>query len=106
MTVLMTMRLDADKVALIRAANGVYRASDVARAYDVHRSTVVRIWAGVIHEDVRPAPEAPDIITKTRPRDVAEDIQILLDRGLSHQEVADALGISKGAVSAYKGVFL
>ena len=100
------MRLDEDKVALIRASQGIYKASDLAREYDVHRSTVVRIWAGGIRADVRPAPEPPNINTKPRPRDLAEDINILIRRGLSHEEVAKALGISKGAVSAYRGVFV
>jgi DNA invertase Pin-like site-specific DNA recombinase len=93
-------------VALIRASEGLYRSTEVAKAYAVHRSTVTRIWAGCIHKDIDPAPEPPNIITKARPRDVADDIRMLLDRGMTHQEVAEALGISKGVVSVYKGLFV
>lgn len=100
------MRLTEDAVSLIRASEGTYRASDVARAYDVHRSTVTRIWAGVIHSDVMPAPEPPSITTKPRPRDLAEDIRILTGRGMSIKEVANTLGISVGAVAQYRGVFV
>jgi len=97
------MRLNEQQVAEIRASQGCYRASDVARAYEVHPSTVTRIWAGSIHEDIQAHPEPPNIVTKPKPRDLEEDINILLQRGMSHQEVADHLGISKGAVSAYRG---
>lgn len=100
------MRLTTDAVAEIRASEGVYRAADVARAYEVHRSTVVRIWAGSIHEGIEPHNEAPNIVTKNRPVDLEEDIRLLTNRGMTPDEVAKTLGISVRSVYQRRGVFV
>lgn len=100
------MTLQAEQVAEIRASEGCYRAADVARAYDIHRSTVTRIWAGIVHEEIPAAYEPPNIQTKVRPRDVAEDIHTLLNRGMNPEQVAKTLGISKASVYRARGVFL
>ena len=100
------MRLTTDTVQFIKAAEGVYRASDVARAYNVHRTTVTRIWEGSIHKHVRPAQEAPDIETKPRPSELVDDIRLLLARGMSATEVAAQLNISKSSVYMLGGVFV
>ena len=100
------MRLTADAVEKIKASEGLYRASDVARAYEVHRSTVCRIWNGEIHTDVRPAPEPPNITTRARPSELIEDIRLLLNRGWKVQEVADYYGIDRSSVYAARGVFV
>jgi DNA invertase Pin-like site-specific DNA recombinase len=100
------MRLTADAVAEIRASEGVYRAADVARAYEVHRSTVVRIWAGSIHEGIECAPEPPNIITTPRPVDLEEDIRLLTNRGYTPEKVASTLGISVRSVYMHRGVFV
>ena len=100
------MRLTTDTVQYIKASEGVYRASDVARAFEVHRSTVCRIWSGTIHSDVRPAPEPPNINTRPRPSELIEDIRMLLERGWKVQEVADYYGIDRSSVYACRGVFI
>jgi hypothetical protein len=98
--------LTTDTVANIKACNGIYRASDTARHFGVHRSTVKRIWDGQVHRQVSPAPDFPDIAALRRPVDLIEDINLLLDRGLCPYEVALALGISERSVWVYKGVFI
>ena len=66
------MRLTTEQVAEIRAAEGVYRAGDVARAYEVATSTVTRIWDYQSHLDVRPADEPPNIPTRKYVKDYAD----------------------------------
>lgn len=100
------MRLTREQAAEIKASRGLYRASDVAREYDVHPSTVARIWAGEAYKDIRPSREAPDINVITRPRDVVDDIRTLLMRGMKPVEVAKRLQISIGSVYAYGGWYL
>lgn len=100
------MRLTNDKVALIRASQGVYQAQDVAQAYNVHPSTVNRIWRGMTHKGIKQAPEPPNISTKPRPRELVEEINYYLYRGLSPMEVAEELGISVSSVYMYRGVFV
>ena len=90
--------MDCNDVAAIKAAQGVYRAADVARAYGVHPSTVTRIWDGQSHADIRPAPDFPDIPVQYRPRDLADDIHIMLERGMSVNEVAQLLNIHRSSV--------
>lgn len=98
--------LTRDDVAQIKAARGVYRAADVARNYDVHRSTIKRIWDGTVHSDVSPAPDFPDLVVRYRPSDMADDIAILLARGMHPREIAHTLNISISTVWAYRGVLL
>lgn len=101
------MKLTTDKVSEIRACYGVYAAADVARAYGVHRSNIVRIWKEEHYKDVRPAPEAPNLPTRNRAGDLMEDIKILLNRGMTVPEVAEKLGISRSSVYALgRGIFL
>lgn len=98
--------LTKDTVANIKASQGVYRASDVARHFKCHRSTVKRIWDGQVHRQVSPASDFPDIAALRRPVDLLEDINLLLDRGMTPYEVAVSLGISERSVWIYKGVFV
>lgn len=98
--------LSRDEVAEIKAAKGIYRQADVAKAYDVHRSTIKRIWDGTIHGAVAPARDFPDIPVKYKPRDLADDIAVLLARGMHPNEVAALLNVSTSAVWNYKGVWV
>lgn len=100
------MKLTREAVQEIKAAEGMYRAADVARAYEVHRSTVARIWGGVVHQDVNAATEAPNVISRNRPAELADDIRLLLDRGNSVDEVAEKLRVSRRSVYLYRGVFV
>lgn len=103
----MTMnRLTREAVADIKAAQGTYKAADVARSYQCHRSTVVRIWTGAVHREVIPNQEPPNVTSRNRPSELKDDIQILLDRGMSPEEVAQALNISVSSVYVYRGVFV
>lgn len=90
-----------EKRELIAACKGVYRQADVARAYDVHPSTVGRIWASGGGGDIEP----PNITTRPRPSELQEDINLLLNRGMSVEAVANTLGISVRAVYQYRGVW-
>lgn len=99
-------KLTTDAVAEIKAAQGVYRASDVARAYDCHRSTIKRIWDGAIHVDLSPAADFPDIVAKHRPSDKADDLNILIGRGMSINEAADALGMARSTAYEIRGCFV
>jgi DNA invertase Pin-like site-specific DNA recombinase len=99
-------KLTTRAVEEIKAANGLYRAADVARAYDVHRSTVTRIWGGAVHQEINAASEPPNVISRVRPKEVADDIRLLLDRGKTPEEVAEQLGVCRASVYAYRGVFI
>ena len=99
------MRLTTDAVANIKASEAIYRASDVAKAYGVNRSTVHRIWTGAGHSEVLPAYEPPDIETKARPSELADDIQLLAQRGWSAQQIADHLNIAVSSVYLWRGIF-
>lgn len=92
------MTLTRTAVAEIKTSAGIYRASDVARHYGVHRSTVCRIWQGEAHRAVPPADDFPDITTPLRGADLYEEVETLLDRGLTVDEVARAVGVSKRTV--------
>src|SRR5690242_21260296 len=100
------MRLTTETVEFIKASQGLYRASDVARHYGVHRSTVTRIWDGAVHSSVSPAVEPPNVISRPRPSELAEDIRLLLGRGMTPVEVAEALGVSVASVYVQRGVFV
>lgn len=99
------MRLTNEDVAEIRAAQNVYRPADVARHYDVHPSTVTRIWAGAFHQGVAPAPEPPNIEARKRAKEIAEDIRIYLSRGMTAKEVALQMGVALSTVYAARGVY-
>ena len=99
------MRLTEAQAAEIKASEAVYRASDLARHYGVNRSTVARIWAGSIWQEVQPS-DIPNIKTKTRAVDLAEDINLLIARGMKVDEVAQHLGLSRSTIYAYRGVFI
>ena len=100
------MTMTTDKVAEIKACAGVYRASDVARHYNVHRSTVTRIWHNQRHADVSPASDFPDIYTPLYGAYLDEEIMRLLHRGMRPADVAQVLGISERTVWIRKGVWL
>lgn len=100
------MKLTTDMVAEIKSSQGIYRASDIARAYEVHRSTVLRIWEGTRRSAVQANSEAPNVITRNRPSDLKQDIDILLDRGHTPEQVAVTLHISARSVYIYRGVFI
>lgn len=100
------MKLTTRDVQEIKAAEGMYKAADVARAYDVHRSTITRIWGGEVHANVNASTEPPNVISRIRPKEVADDIRLLLDRGKSPEEVAEQLGVCRASVYAYRGVFI
>lgn len=102
----MMNRLTNEAVAEIKACQGVYRASDTARTYEVARSTVTRIWAGTRQAQINAAPEVPNVVSRNRPSELQDDIRLLLDRGLSTEEVASELGVSERSVYAYRGVFV
>lgn len=89
------MTLSPIAVSEIKASAGIYRASDVARHYGVHRSTVGRIWDGDIRAGIEPASDFPDIPTPLRDEELWEEVTALLERGLSVDEAATALGVSK-----------
>lgn len=100
------MRLDNTAVEYIKASEGIYRASDVAKHFGVHRSTVVRIWKGERHKDVSPAPDFPDIDVTHRPMDKAEDLCLLVGRGMSIDEAADHLGMARSTAYLIRGLFI
>lgn len=101
------MRLSKIDVQYVKAAEGAYTASEVARHYNVHPSTVGRIWEGVHHADVSPADDCPDIPRRLRGSELYEDINILISRGLSNKEVAEQLDCSVSTVNAVgRGLFL
>lgn len=98
--------LTNDAVADIKAAQGIYRAADVARAYNVHRSTIKRIWDGQVHRNVCASGDFPDIVARPKREDLAEDLYTLLQRGRSVEEAARELNISRTAAYQIKGIFL
>lgn len=85
-------------VAEIKACRNVYRAADVARHYGINPSTVTKIWEGQRRAGIKPAAEPPNINTKPRMKDLAEDIVILLKRGHTAKEVANTVGLSERSV--------
>lgn len=100
-------RLTRNDVALIKASEGVYRQADVARHFDVHPSTVHRVWNGQVHQDVRPAPEPPNVAARPSLSLVKEDVRLLREQGYSAKEIALALCIGISSVYAcLDGVFL
>lgn len=100
------MRLTTQTVAEIKACHTIYRAADVARNYDIHRSTVKRIWDGQIHQEVLPAQDFPEIVVKPRVSELIEDVRILTDRGWPVKRIADYLNISERAVYECRGVWV
>lgn len=98
--------LTTDAVGQIKAAQGIYRASDVARAYEVHRSTVKRIWDGAVHKQVSPATDFPDIAARPNRQDLADDLRIYMERGMKLDEAAQALNISRATAYQLKGIFV
>lgn len=99
------MRLTNEQAAEIRACKNVYRASDVARHYECHRSTIKRVWDGQHHADVAPALEPPNLMSRSRPSELVEDIRILRNRGMSPEEVAAVLNVSVASIYAVGGYF-
>jgi hypothetical protein len=99
-------RLTTEAVAQIKACEGIYRPADLARAYGCHRGTVTRIWEGTRRSAVQANSEAPNVITRNRPSDLKQDIDILLDRGHTPEQVAAMLDISRASVFIYRGVFI
>lgn len=101
------MRLDEAAVAEIRAAQELYRPIDVARHYGVHPSTVKRIWDNELHAGINAAPEPPNVVTRPRPSELAEDIRLLLGRGMAPAAVAEEMKISVASVYAIgKDIYL
>lgn len=92
-------------VADIKACQSIYRASDVARHYGVHRSTVSRIWNGHIHCDVSPASDYPDFYTRPTAGGMAEEVSERLSRGDNIKDIAEALGISLRYAYQLRGIF-
>lgn len=92
------MRLTESAVSEIRACQGVYRQSDVGRAYNVHRSTISRIWRGQHHSNVPPAPEVPNIEAFKTAEIVRDDVRVLANRGMSIAEIAEELKVSQVTV--------
>lgn len=98
--------ITTEAVAEIKACEGVYRGSDVARHYGVHRSTVVRVWQGHTHADVEAAEDFPEITAPLRGQDLRETVRTLLQRGLSPSDAATEAGVSRSTVYAIKGLYL
>lgn len=98
--------MTGDAVAEIKASEGIYRAADVAKAYNVHRSTVCRIWDGSLYTNQSPAADFPDLVARTRHTDKAEDLRILMGRGMSIDEAADALGMARSTAYLVRGCFV
>lgn len=102
------MRLTREQVAEVKACEGLYRASDVARHYGVNKSTVSRVWNGETHRDMKAAPEAPNVSGRVSVELVRDDILTLLNRGMKPKEVAEELGLHLATVykALPKGVLL
>lgn len=100
------MRLTDEAVSEIKAARHVYSAADVARAYDVHRSTVCRIWNSQTHAAVPEASDWRDIETRPRAKENAYDINLMLNSGMTVEEVAAHFNISPRTVYTYRGVWV
>jgi transposase-like protein len=94
-----------DKAAQIKACQGIYRASDVATHFGVHKSTVTRIWNGQRHADLSPADDYPDFRARPTPGGIAEEVQERLARGDSVKHIAEDLGITTRWVYQLRGVF-
>lgn len=94
------------QVASVKACDGIYRASDVARHFGVHRSTVGRIWRNELHADVSPASDFPDIHTRLYGDYLRQAICELLQRGMKPKEVAQELEVTERTVYMVKGVFV
>lgn len=100
-------RLTTTAVSEIKACAGIYRASDVARNYGVHRSTVVRIWQSKVHRHIRSAGDFPDLHVKPSRQDLAEELDILIRyRGKSIDQAADELGIARSTAYLLRGLFI
>jgi DNA invertase Pin-like site-specific DNA recombinase len=88
------VRLTESAVSEIRACADVYRQADVARAYGVHASTVLRIWRRERYKLVEASPEPPNIEALRTAQNVKEDVLILANRGMKPVEIAEELHIS------------
>jgi hypothetical protein len=87
--------IDPRTAAQIKACQGVYSLSDTARHFGVGKASVHRIWNGETHGAVAPG-DTPNVVSKRVPKDILiDDGQVLLQRGLSLNEAADTLGVSK-----------
>lgn len=98
--------MKTNDVAQIKACEGIYRASDVSRHFGCHRSTVLRIWDDELHCDVSPARDFPDIKPRNRATDYAEDLNILVSRGMTVKEAAAVLNIKLKTAYWMRGVFV
>lgn len=92
------MRLTETAVAEIRACQGVYRQSDVARNYGVHHSTINLIWRQKRRQGIEPATEAPNIEAQKAAEYVKDDVLTLANRGMSKDAIAAELGVSLATV--------
>lgn len=99
------MPLDTRTVADIKAAEGVYRAADVARHFNVNRSTVTRIWKGQRHAGVQPADDYPDFYVRPTADGLAEEVNERLSRGDNIRDIAQDLDISVRWAYNLRGVF-
>jgi len=96
------MRLSKEQVAEIKACEGVYSVGDVARYYNLSKSTVHDIWTGVLHRDVEPADDVAEIPTKrVRAIVIEEDAPVYLQRGYDYKRCAEALGIHVTTLRRY-----
>lgn len=98
------MRLHPDTVARIKACHSVYSVGDTARHFNVSKSTVHDIWTGRRHTNTPAAPEPDNVkVSRISPDIIAEDAAVLMDRGMSLSEVAEAIGVSPNTVRKHTG---
>lgn len=91
--------INPDTAARIKACQGVYSMGDTAKYFGVSKRTVHSLWHGKTHVDVSPAPEAVNINSSRIPHDViAQDVQTLLGRGMTIEEAAQEIGVSRTTV--------
>lgn len=99
------MTMTVDTIAEIKACQGIYRASDVARKYGVHRSTVIKYWDGTRRSSVSPATDYPDWYSRPTTGGMAEEVSERISRGDNIKDIADELGISLRYAYQLRGVY-
>lgn len=95
---MMNQKLTKDQIAEIKACEGVYTASDVARHYGIARFYVGKVWRGENHKDVAPADDFPDIEVQ-KPFLDEMDVFALYMRGMKASEIAAVLGWGEKTIS-------